>query len=100
MGGDEVFALLIVVGIPCLLTFFILNRVFDYKKHQLEVQAGNAAEKAAQYAVDNKDLEQRVRVLEKIVTDGGAVTAAQIEALRDLPEERLNRQLEDLKSKA
>jgi hypothetical protein len=28
------------------------------------------------------ELEQRVRVLEQIVTDGGAQTAAQIEALR------------------
>ena len=30
-------------------------------------------------------LEQRVRTLEKIVTDGGMHTAAQIEALRDAP---------------
>ena len=41
-----------------------------------------AAEKAAQYASRNNELEQRVRVLEQIVTDGGAQTAAQIEALR------------------
>ena len=30
----------------------------------------------------NAELEARVRVLEKIVTDGGLETAAQIEALR------------------
>ena len=30
-----------------------------------------------------KELEQRVRVLEQIVTDAGAQTAGQIEALRD-----------------
>ena len=41
-----------------------------------------AAEKAAQYAASNAELEARVRVLEKIVTDGGLETAAQIEALR------------------
>jgi hypothetical protein len=41
-----------------------------------------AAEKAAEYAVSNKELEQRVRVLEQIVTDAGAQTATQIEALR------------------
>ena len=40
------------------------------------------AEKAAQYATSNSELEQRVRVLEQIVTDGGMQTAAQIEALR------------------
>ena len=31
----------------------------------------------------SNELEERVRVLEQIVTDGGAQTAAQIEALRD-----------------
>ena len=41
-----------------------------------------AAEKAAQYAASNAELEARVRVLEQIVTDGGLETAAQIEALR------------------
>jgi hypothetical protein len=45
----------------------------------------NAAEKAAQYASRSHELEQRVRVLEQIVTDGGAQTAAQIEALRTPP---------------
>ena len=43
----------------------------------------NAAEKAAQYAARSGELDNRVRVLEQIVTDGGAQTAAQIEALRD-----------------
>ena len=32
-----------------------------------------------------RQLEQRVRVLEQIVTDSGAETAAQIEALREQP---------------
>ena len=32
------------------------------------------------------DLSDRVKVLEQIVTDGGATTAAQIEALRDRPQ--------------
>jgi hypothetical protein len=44
-----------------------------------------AAEKAAQYAASNAKLEQRVRVLEQIVTDSGAQTASQIEALRERP---------------
>ena len=46
------------------------------------VEALHAAEKGAQYAAHTSELEQRVRVLEQIVTDGGAQTAAQIEALR------------------
>ena len=48
---------------------------------ELELQA--AAEKAAQYATQNTELEERVRVLERIVTDKGYDVAAQIEALRD-----------------
>ncbi|MEC7160497.1 MAG: hypothetical protein VXW57_01650, partial [Pseudomonadota bacterium] len=41
------------------------------------------AEKAAQYASKVQDLEDRVRVLERIVTDRGYDVATQIEALRD-----------------
>ncbi|WP_407695430.1 hypothetical protein [Sphingomonas edaphi] len=55
---------------------------FRYKEKQLEAETSLAAEKAAQYAASNAELEARVRVLEKIVTDGGIETAAQIEALR------------------
>ncbi|MFN2474398.1 MAG: hypothetical protein ABR588_10855 [Sphingomicrobium sp.] len=58
------------------------KRFFSFREKQLEVQAANAAEKAAQYATNKTELEQRVRVLEQIVTDRGADTAAQIEALR------------------
>jgi hypothetical protein len=41
------------------------------------------AEKAAQYSSRVQELEDRVRVLERIVTDGGYDVATQIEALRD-----------------
>ena len=57
-----------------------------WAKHQrrmAEIQLAAAAEKAAQYAVQNRDLEQRVRVLERIVTDKGYDVALQIDALRD-----------------
>jgi ABC-type phosphate transport system auxiliary subunit len=60
----------------------IANRYFRLREKKLEVDARFAAEKAAQYAARSGELEQRVRVLEQIVTDGGAQTAAQIEALR------------------
>jgi hypothetical protein len=59
------------------------HRFFKYREKQLEVDARLAAEKAAQYASRSMELEQRVRVLEQIVTDTGAQTAGQIEALRD-----------------
>jgi len=53
------------------------------KEKQIDAQSNLAAEKSAQYAQHVERIEERLRVLEKIVTDGGAQTAAQIEALRD-----------------
>jgi hypothetical protein len=53
------------------------------KEKQISAQSDLAAEKSAQYAQHMERVEARLRVLEQIVTDGGAQTAAQIEALRD-----------------
>ena len=88
MGPGEVFALLIVVLIPTALIGYAFRRFFSFREKQLEAETRLAAEKAAQYATNNAYLEERVRVLEQIVTDGGAQTAAQIEALRDKPKLR------------
>jgi ABC-type phosphate transport system auxiliary subunit len=82
MGPAEVFVALIVVGLPVILLMIIASRHFRLREKKLEVEATLAAEKAAQYASRSVELEQRVRVLEQIVTDSGAQTAAQIEALR------------------
>ncbi|MGH6658835.1 MAG: hypothetical protein ACREBK_03685 [Sphingomicrobium sp.] len=83
MGPEEVFIALIVIGLPVMLMMIIANRYFKLREKKLEVEAGLAAEKAAQYAAHTSELELRLRVLEQIVTDGGMQTAAQIEALRD-----------------
>jgi hypothetical protein len=53
------------------------------KERQIETQSSLAAEKSAQYAQHVERIEARVRVLEKLATDRGVETAAQIEALRD-----------------
>ena len=82
MGPGEVFVALIVIGLPVILLMLIANRWFRLREKKLEVEAGLAAEKAARYAARSNELEQRVRVLEQIVTDKGVETAAQIEALR------------------
>ena len=92
MGPAEVFIALIVIGLPVILLMIIANRFFKLREKKLEVEAGMAAEKAAQYASRSHELEERVRVLEQIVTDRGAETAAQIEALRDKP--RISRRRE------
>ena len=82
MGMSEVLVALIVIGLPVILLMIIANRYFRLREKKLEVEAQMAAEKAAQYAARTHELEQRVQVLEQIVTDGGMQTAAQIEALR------------------
>jgi len=55
------------------------------KEKQLDAQTHLAAEKSAQYAQHMERFEARLRVVEQIVTDSGAQTAAQIEALRETP---------------
>ena len=65
---------------------FLLGGFAIWSKHQqkmIEKQSEMTAEKAAQYAAVTRELEERVRVLERIVTDRGYDIATQIEALRD-----------------
>ena len=63
----------------------VVMKSMEMKERQISALGIDTAEKAAQYASRVAELEQRVRVLERIVTDGGVQTAAQIEALRDTP---------------
>lgn len=60
------------------------------EEKRITVTAENSAEKAAQYASRITELEDRIQVLERIVTDRGYDIATQIEALRD------QRRVEDL----
>ena len=55
------------------------------KEKQMEIQSSMTAEKSAQYAAHTERLEQRVRVLERIITDKGTDLATEIEDLRDRP---------------
>lgn len=55
------------------------------KERQLEQQSSLTAEKSAQYAAQTERLEQRVRVLERIITDKSHGLAEQIEDLRGAP---------------
>ncbi len=75
-------ALLIPI-IALMIPFFAI-----WTKHQRrieEIRAKTLSEGAAQTAARSQALEERVRVLEAIVTDKGYDVAAQIEALRTLP---------------
>jgi hypothetical protein len=84
MLWSQIFDLL-VVAMGVALIVYLTRRFFAFREKQLDAETTLAAEKAAQYAASNAKLEQRVRVLEQIVTDAGAQTANQIEALRERP---------------
>lgn len=73
------------VSIPiiAILATTVFKPWLKLKERQMELASNAAAEKAAQYAAQTERLEQRVRVLERIVTDRGADLAGEIEALRD-----------------
>ncbi|WP_374406344.1 hypothetical protein [Pelagerythrobacter sp.] len=81
--------------VPLAPFLMVLGIVWIVKHSRLEEKriaatASQTAEQAAQYSSRVAELEQRVRVLERIVTDRGYDVATQIEALRD------QREVEDL----
>ena len=82
-----------ILGISCgLLAIFsgaIVRPWLKLKERQMELNADNIAEKAAQYAADKGRLEERVAVLERIITDQGYSLAKEIEELRSLPAQQL-----------
>jgi hypothetical protein len=64
---------------------FMMGAFVIWTRHQRrieEIRATATAEKAAQYAAHTERLEERVRVLERIITDRGTSLAHEIEALR------------------
>lgn len=77
----------IVIGLPVILGIGLdlYKRRLAFHERKLELEAKIAAANAASSSARAQELEQRVRVLEQIVTDGGVQTAAQIEALRERP---------------
>ena len=86
-GGFVLGFFFIVVGIPVILGIGadMYKRHLKFKERQLEALSNETAEKAAQYAAHTERLEQRVRVLERIVTDKGIDVSDEIEKLRDTP---------------
>lgn len=78
-----------ILGICCGLVA-IIGGVFvkpwmKLQERKLELEAQMVAEKAAQYAAHTERLEQRVQVLERIITDRGVALSDEIDKLRDAP---------------
>jgi hypothetical protein len=78
------------IGLVAVMGVFGIPIVAIWTKHREKMidrhvgaTAEASAERAAQYASHTQELEDRVRVLERIVTDRGYDVATQIEALRD-----------------
>ena len=88
-----IFALLI--PIVAILSKLVFQPWMRIKERQLELSSSVAAEKAAQYAAQTERLEQRVRVLERIVTDRGQDLAGEIERLRDVQTPTLSSTIKD-----
>ena len=79
-----------IIGVFIPIVALMIPIVAIWTKHQQKLAEMNVrttaqatAEQAAQYASQVQKLEDRVRVLERIVTDKGYDVATQIEALRD-----------------
>lgn len=67
---------------------FILGGFVIWSRHkqkELQIMSQSNTEKAAQYAAQNERLEQRVQVLERIITDKSSSLSDAIEDLRDKP---------------
>jgi hypothetical protein len=73
----------------------IIAGVFKYnlriKEKQIDRAQSHEAEMAERHAAETRQLEDRVRVLEAIVTDKGMDVSLEIEKLRDLPDVRESR---------
>ena len=78
---------MIVVGLPVILGVGgdMFKRWLRHKERMADALNTQTAEKAAQYAAQTERLEQRVRVLERVITDRGFALADEIDALRALP---------------
>lgn len=63
----------------------IVDSYLKHRRKMMELQLKMVAEKAAVQGAQNERLEQRLRVLERIVTDKGLALSDEIEKLRDRP---------------
>ena len=76
--GDT-FISVLAIFLPFFFVMFILHHTFQLKRQRMEVDALEAKARSS-------DLEERVRVLEKIVTDNNPTLAQEIDSLRALPD--------------
>jgi hypothetical protein len=83
MGPDTIWVLIPLAALAIPILKIWSGHAEKIARLRVDSTAQATAEKAAQYSSRVQELEDRVRVLERIVTDGGYDVATQIEALRD-----------------
>ena len=75
----------VMCGVLAIIGGVFIKPWIQLKQRKLELEAQMVAEKAAQYAAHTDRLEQRVAVLERILTDRSSQLGDEIERLRDAP---------------
>lgn len=85
MSADLLFPFLVLAIPLAAIAASVAKKWLALKERQLELASTEAAEKAAQYAARTERLEQRVAVLERILTDRSIILADEIDRLRDQP---------------
>lgn len=76
----------LVLSIPILgILAWVATDWMRLQEKRIAAMSADTAEKAAQYAAKTERLEQRVAVLERILTDRSTVLAEEIDRLRDQP---------------
>lgn len=82
-------AFFLAIGIPAIVisAMFLVRRILNFREKKLALEAQIELAKAQQGGSER--IEQRLRVLERIVTDKGHGIADEIERLRDAPQPAL-----------
>ena len=81
MGFAEALIAFIVVGLPTIAVYGLVSRVYRHRERKLELEAQIAAAKSVDGEYTRR-FEERLRVVERIVTDQGHGVAHEIEQLR------------------
>jgi len=82
-----IFLVTVVIGLPVVLGIGsgMFKHWLEHKQAMALALTEQTAERAAQYAAKTERLEQRVAVLERILTDRSTHLGEEIERLRDKP---------------
>ena len=81
MVVPEILSVFLAVLLPAGLVFYIARRTFALREKKLDIEALHAAEKGAQYVAKSKEIETRLAVVERIVTDQPTMLAQEIDRL-------------------